>query len=140
MNRLLGFAGALLIGLSLAGCGGKGIKTGTVYGKVTLDGQPLAEGTISFTAVDGSTPTAGGKITDGNYNVAAVPRGTHKVLISSPRVKSSRKLYAEDPNSPVVNEYEETLPTQYTNPFETPLSVEVNASSVNQDFNLSSTP
>lgn len=140
MNRLLCVFCALAVSLvCLAGCGGKGVKTGTVHGTVTLDGQPLAEGTISFNPLDGNTPTAGGKITGGSYSVA-VPRGQQMVLISAPKVISSRKAYENDPNSPLVNQYKETLPTKYTNPFETPLSVDVNAGSVKQDFSLSSMP
>lgn len=128
-----------LLCLVTAGCGGGGVPTGTVYGKVTVDGQPLADGTISFNPLDGNTPTAGGKITNGTYSVA-VPRGNQKVLISSPKVTGSRKAYETDPNSKMVETYQETLPVKYTNPFETPLSVEVNGGSVKKDFELSSKP
>ena len=140
MNGRILAVGLLCAGcLLLTGCSGKGVQTGTVSGTVTLDGQPLADGTINFNSLDGNTPTSGGKITNGSFSVA-VPRGLQKVMISSPVVKSSRKAYENDPNSPLVNEYKESLPVKYTNPFETPLSVDVNASSVKQDFALSSTP
>ena len=135
MNRRLWVACALVVSLvCLAGCGGKGVKTGTVYGKVTVDGQPLVEGTINFNALDGNTPTSGGKITNGSYS-RAVPRGVQKVLISSPRVKSTRKAY-DTPDSALINEYEETLLDEYTNPVQTPLSVDVNSGSVNKDFEV----
>lgn len=140
MNRLLWIASAIVLSLAcLAGCGPKGGPTATVYGKVTLDGQPLAEGTISFNALDGNTPTTGGKITNGSYSVK-VPRGVQKVLVSAAIIESSQRAYEDDPNSPLKHKYKETLPGKYTNPFETPLSVDVNSGSVNQDFALSSMP
>jgi hypothetical protein len=138
MNRLLGLVCAIVLGLvCLAGCSGGGVKTGKVYGTVTVDGQPLADGTISFNPLDGNTPTAGGKVTNGAYSVV-VPRGNQKVLVSAPKVIGSRKAYEGDPNSKMIDQYQETLPVKYTNPFETPLTVDVNSGAVKADFEISS--
>jgi hypothetical protein len=42
----------------VAGCGGP--PQARVRGRVTLDGEPLAHGTIAFLPADGKGPTAGG--------------------------------------------------------------------------------
>ncbi len=59
------------------GCGGPDYPTGRVEGSVTLNGQPLEEGTISFVSAQsgrGSGVTA--KIVAGRYVAECVPQGT----------------------------------------------------------------
>src|SRR5262249_8621367 len=84
--------------LALSGCEGK--VRGTVAGTVTLDGQPIELGAISFIPVDGQAPTTGGPITNGQYSVANVPTGEMKVAISGSKVVGKKKLYEDQPNSP----------------------------------------
>ena len=55
-------AALLLLGLT-AGCGGP--PRAKVSGTVTLDGQPVESGTISFYPTANSGPTAGGGIENG---------------------------------------------------------------------------
>jgi len=76
-----------LFPLSLVGCSGNE-PTAAVTGTVTVDGKPLAEGTIIFEAT-GSRP-ATGKIKDGEivevftYETDdGAPVGSHKVAISA---------------------------------------------------------
>src|SRR5437660_1614514 len=70
----------LLTVIFLSGCGDKRVP---VKGTVTLDGKPVAEGSITFQPADGVGPGTGGKIKDGHYELtgpaAAVP-GNKKVL------------------------------------------------------------
>jgi len=78
--RLL-LAGLVLFNLLvLAGCGSSG-KTGTVQGKVTVDGTPANSGSVSFTAANGIV--IGGAIgTDGSYKVIGVPAGAAQVVVT----------------------------------------------------------
>src|SRR5688572_7739159 len=57
-----------------------------VNGKVTFKGQPLASGTIQFSAVAPATGFAGGLISNGEYKVPAefgLDPGSYEVRISS---------------------------------------------------------
>lgn len=75
----------VLVVVSLAGCGpGSGGRL-PLSGKVTLKGQPLANGTIEFTSAD-QTQMSGGVITNGEYKIDAVqglPPGDYTVRIHS---------------------------------------------------------
>jgi hypothetical protein len=58
---------ALLAGI-LSGCGGKGYDRIPVAGTVTLNGEPMEEGVITFIPIDGSTgPKARAEISLGEY-------------------------------------------------------------------------
>ena len=68
----------------LAGCGSSGPAAKgkvNVSGKVTVDDQPLASGSITFTSLEGGR-TAGGSIKDGLYSVDDVTPGKNKVLVT----------------------------------------------------------
>ncbi len=65
----------VVVGFSLSilsGCGGgadyDGPERAAVSGSVTLDGSPVANGTIAFTAV-GDGKSASGPIADGSYSI-----------------------------------------------------------------------
>jgi hypothetical protein len=88
---------AAVWGVALAGCGGEeavdNLPRQAVSGSVTLDGKPLASGSIQFVpagAAEGSAGgvgvTAGAKIENGRYEIdrghGPVP-GTYKVAINS---------------------------------------------------------
>ncbi len=85
---------ALLLTLvgALAGCGGPSHMR--VWGEVALNGQPVQEGTIEFTPIDGTPgPSTGGNIKQGQYEVPAhvgpLADGTYAVAIRS-MVKSGK--------------------------------------------------
>jgi len=82
-------AGILGWVLVLSGCGGSSdnLPREAVSGSVTVEGQPLAKGTILFNPTSDKLPTtATGGINDGKYSIpraeGLVP-GTYKVAISS---------------------------------------------------------
>ena len=58
---------------------------GQFTGQVTLDGQPLKEGVVRFVPVDGQSPTASAKISNGRFS-ASVPLGTMRVEISAAKI------------------------------------------------------
>ena len=88
-----------------------GPATGTVNGEVTLDGQPIKEGRITFLPVDGQAQTAGAPIVDGKFIAADVPVTKMKVQINGNK-KTGRKSRAF-PNSPETDELVELVPARY---------------------------
>ena len=62
-----------------AGCGGP--PPAVARGRVTLDGEPLAHGTIAFLPADGKGPTAGGLVTAGGYEVRGMAPGLKLVRV-----------------------------------------------------------
>lgn len=96
----------------IPGCGG----TIAVEGTVTFNGEPVAEGSISFEAPDGSTPTFGGRIENGAYHIVDLPgkaAGTRVVRVVASR-KTGRKVPAGPPAPPgtMVDEIERA-PARY---------------------------
>ncbi len=64
---------AATLAVAATGCGGatSGPKVNTVTGKVTLDGTPIPEGTISFRNLGGNQGSFSGPIVNGEYSVKA---------------------------------------------------------------------
>jgi len=71
---------ALLVVL-IAGCS-KGKQVGDVHGKVTVNGQPLMEGAVSFIPVNGDKRTTGGLVRNGEFEVE-VPVTKQRVEITA---------------------------------------------------------
>lgn len=75
---------AILVGM-VSGCADNGIPREAISGQVTLDGQPLAEGSILLQPM-GEGPSAGGEIKAGRF---ALPRnfgpspGKYRVELSA---------------------------------------------------------
>ncbi len=118
---------AVLSACLLCGCGGKppGPEKFTVTGAVTLDGQPVADGNISFDSADGKS--GAGAIKNGRYT-AEVPAGKKTVRIHAPKATGQKGQYGED----VV---EELIPRQYN--ADSKESIEVKSAGENKfDFKL----
>lgn len=125
---------ALVVVLGLSSCNG-GPALADVKGKVTLDGKPLTDGTMSFFPADGNAPTSGCEIKNGVYT-ARVPLGTMQVRINAPRVTGEKLLYADNPNGPKQQVKEESLPKRYHE--ETTLSLDVKPGVNEKNFELTS--
>lgn len=69
-----------------------------VEGKVTFDGTPLEEGSISFEPADGTGSEFGGVISAGNYVAEAPP--TAKPGAKIVRIRASRKTGKQMPAGP----------------------------------------
>jgi hypothetical protein len=126
----------LATSLILAGCAEE--KAAEVRGTVQLDGKPLETGSIQFTALDGSVPTAGGGIKDGRYSVR-VPlhkMTAMKVTLSSAKVVGTRKLFPDDPKSPEQKITAERLPAKYNE--EGTLQLDVKPGLNEKNFDLKS--
>jgi hypothetical protein len=89
--------GCLLLAF-VAGCGGA-IR---VQGTVTLDGQPVSDGNISFAPVDGAGPSFGAAIKEGQFQVpgdATVTAGAKLVRIRG-SIKTGKQIPAGPPHPP----------------------------------------
>jgi hypothetical protein len=105
--RLLALVVAAL--LTILGCGdGKSSLSGTV----TMDGQPVASGAITFVKTDGELVREGAVIQDGNFR-ASVPPGTYKLELSGQKVVGKRKQKGFDGKDEEVELTEELFPEQY---------------------------
>jgi hypothetical protein len=122
---LLTFA---LIFPGLSGCGG----TATVSGQVTVDGEPLKNGVISYVPADDSGAPATTAIQDGKYELQMVP-GKKFVQISAPgAVRKVREYNA--PDAPEIVITDERLPARYNSA--TDLVLEVKAGINTKDWDL----
>lgn len=130
--RSLSFLTLLSLSAIASGCNKQDANRGQVIGTVEVDGQPAANGSISFTPIDGSTAGTGGAIVDGSYVVDA-NIGPSKVAINIPKVVGERKLY-NTPDSPKMPITEEALPPHYNE--QTTLTYDVKPGDNEQNFSL----
>jgi hypothetical protein len=122
--------GLFVAGL-LAGCGP---ALGTVSGNVTVDGQPLTKGVISFVPADGNGTPITAEIKEGNYT-AQTAAGRKTVQISAPTVTGQRKEY-NAADAPLVDITEESLPPKYNS--ESELTFDLNRGSQTKDWSVQS--
>lgn len=127
-------AGLALLLFLIPSCGPSGPAMAKVRGKVTLDGQPVADGIVSFRPVKDDTPTAGGIIKNGEYT-ADVPVTSMKVSISATKVTGQRKTY-NTPDSPTVDVTVELIPAKYN--AKSDLVRDIKADTKELDFELKS--
>lgn len=135
---------AALVGLACLGmgpgCGRNAYRLADVSGRVTLDGEPLAGGVVSFQpqAAGGSVagPGSTGRIdADGRYRLASIDGGsgavvgTHLVRIYSRSPESASKSDSDGPGT------RERMPSRYN--YESGLTYTVApAGSTTADFEL----
>ena len=122
--------GRVLVALALLtvfGCGPSGTKKLDVSGAASYDGEPIADGDITFTPDSPSVAAEGGKIVAGKYTLKA-PAGKYKVVIRAGKIIPGKK----DPaGGPFTADY---IPKKYND--ETTLTVEVAPGKTEHDFNL----
>ncbi len=109
-----------------------GPTTGTVTGTVTIDGQPLSGGVISYVPGEGGGAPATANIEEGKYELTT-STGKKFVQISAPIVVGKRKEY-EGPDAPLVEITDERLPPKYNS--QTELTFEVKPGRSAKDFTL----
>jgi hypothetical protein len=82
----------LFLGLVLLpfGCGGQPSFDNHVTGDVTFDGQPIGDGTITFTPKDGKGLAASSPIKGGLFGLDARP-GAYQVEIQSPEMSGGKQ-------------------------------------------------
>jgi hypothetical protein len=92
---------------ALVGCGGKANVTGTV----TLDGEPVPSGAITFINADGNV-REGSVITNGAFRVS-VPPGKYKLELTGSKVTGRRTQKGFDGKDEVVETTGELFPARY---------------------------
>jgi hypothetical protein len=109
MKRLtLSVLGAFL----LAASGGCGDSKGTVNGTVTLDGEAVANGAVTFVKTEGDPVREGAVIKDGAFQTR-VPPGKYRIEVNGKKVvrKETRKgMSGEDEEVEIT---EERFPERY---------------------------
>jgi hypothetical protein len=128
----------------LSGCGGgDGLPRERVWGKVTLDGKPLATGSIEFLpegAGDSKNPaiSAGATIADGVYDIPrAMGLTPNKYTVSITSAAGGAAAPANEPPGPALAPAKEAIPAMY-NKF-SKLTAEVKPGAENVfNFDLSS--
>jgi hypothetical protein len=106
-------------------------------GRITIDGEPLAKGSILLMPADGKGQTAGTGIVAGRYRMEASP-GRMKVIINSPKKAGTMRDPAPEDTSRAVDLYVESLPERYNEATELAVTVVPGRNMV--DFALESEP
>lgn len=131
MNRIATIVtGVFLAGLC-AGCSGE--KTVTVTGTVTLDGQPVTGGTVSFLPKSSGVPITAFISTEGTYRAESVPAGEVVVTLRPPPpegdspgqvIKKRGELKGEAPEPPPPPPGAD-IPSRYADPETSGLSTNI---------------
>ena len=106
-----------LLGLGLVvGCGGVENELGrkAISGNVTLDGQPLDQGSIAFEPLSDTGVRSGATISDGAYSVEelkGLPPGEYRVRINS--AESTGPEPEGAPGEPTQNVSKERVPATW---------------------------
>jgi hypothetical protein len=124
----------LLVFAHLTGCS-QGPAVGTVTGEVTFDGQPVKDGHVLFTPLDGNGQTGGGTIREGKLVAEKVPAGKMKVELHGNKVVGKRKAY-DTPESPWEDDVAELLPPKYN--FKSDMTLEVKRGPQDVKYDLKS--
>jgi hypothetical protein len=119
---------------TLLGCSRSPI---TISGKITLDGNPVERGTITFEAQDKQTANAGGVVTQGAYNVKDIPPGKKIVRITGLKVTGERLSIATDPNSKKIEDTVPIVPARFNDQSDLVRDV---TTSTTMDFDLKTKP
>lgn len=96
---------ALLVGVLLAGCEQAEITRYKIVGKVSLDGQPLADGEVLFIPADGIGPSDACPIVNGEFEGQVAP-GAKRVQVNS--TKDTGKVAPDG-----LPDYRNIIPRQY---------------------------
>jgi hypothetical protein len=137
--RLFFAVAIALLGSALGGCGNPG-NHAKIHGKVTLDGAPMATGSIRFVPAPG-TPGAitGGDIKDGQYEIAVAKGpaiGTNRVEIQSMRATGKRIHDAMLPPDQTAEVFENAVAPKFNS--ESTLEVQVKPGDNTADFDVQS--
>ncbi len=97
-----------MILLIATGCSDDGMVD--IAGQVTLDGNPVAQGTISFLPTDGKGASAEAVIKDGSYSLS-MPQGKKRVAIHGFKKVGERYPWGKD--NPPADILKEILPEEF---------------------------
>jgi hypothetical protein len=118
----------------LSGCSG----SARVEGTITLDGQPMDGGTITFSTEGSGGQKASGEITGGKYSIDA----THNLKSGNYRVeiywfkKTGKQIPNKSDPGTTVEETKQVIPDEYNK--NTKLKADIGSGSNTQNFELKS--
>ena len=120
------------------GCGKSGTRQrAAVYGRVTVAGQPVASGSITFLPTsENAGPAVGGLIEDGTYSIKAAEGpvvGPNRVEIRGMK-KTGRKVPSRMIATTMVDELVPAVPPQYH--ADSPLKCDVESGENELNFDL----
>ena len=106
----------LLLSVTVAlGCGGS-FNTAAVDGTVTVGGEPVESGTITFNPIEGTSGhSAGGAIENGRFSISVTDGpviGLNRVAINGRR-KTGRKIPVPSTENVMMDETVEVVPPRY---------------------------
>jgi hypothetical protein len=127
--------------LTVAGCGGGDqVPREAVSGSVTLDGQPLPDGQITFVPETGQNAAAA-TIGNGSYSIKrseGPSPGAHRVMVTR-QIPTGKKVPSdpEVPGSELVDQRRESIPPRFNQ--KTELKADVQKGGANRfDYALTS--
>lgn len=131
----------LLLTSTLLGCGKNPLGRQQVGGSVTLDGKPVAQGSIGFEPQQPGGVGSGAMIRDGAYAIAeskGLPPGKYRVRISAADLGGEQQAGAlsAPPGSAPPRARKNLIPPKYNSQSE--LTVEVVDGNNRFDFDLTS--
>jgi hypothetical protein len=120
--------------LTLAACGGDGLKRVPVEGKLTARGKPVDSAVVGFQPALGTKGEGGIGITDneGNFFVIGSRQGDKGLVPGEYKVWASRKTdwktgapLGVNPKHEIMPKWAESIPPKYTDPGGTSLTVTI---------------
>ena len=123
-------------GALTAGCGGGG--SGVVTGSVSVGGQPLRDGLITFVSQTGKRDAHAAAIIEGKFTTGPIPSGDTKVTVIVGMGRPAVETGAGD-NRPAAKERgpkQVTVPERYGNPDTSGLEYTVVKGDQTKDFDL----
>ncbi|HEY4262548.1 MAG TPA: hypothetical protein VGM98_20465 [Schlesneria sp.] len=137
MRRLVSAVCLTISIIVLSGCGGTPkdpLGRQSVSGKVTLDGKPIDQGSISFQPVvdTGPATASGATITNGQYKIPAesgLAPGDYRVVILSPEPEPKRSA-DEMMNNPSATPSKERVAAKFNKETELKATIKSNSPNV----------
>jgi hypothetical protein len=108
----------------------------SVTGAVTIDGQPVASGSVTFVKQSGELAREGAVIQGGSFH-ATVPPGTYKLELNGQKVVGKRKQKAFDGTDEEVEITEEAFPPRYNTKSELLQEIKPGANAIKLDLKSS---
>lgn len=122
------------------GCNRQDTSRGEITGEVTLDGQPLEQGSLLFTPTDGARGVVtGGPINNGKYALSAKDGpsiGWNRVEIRAVRKTGKMAQKPMAPAGEMVEEYAEAIAARFNSA--STLNVEVKSGENTANFDVKS--
>jgi hypothetical protein len=111
----------LVLFLLISGCGGSGEPTARVEGAVSIGGEPVQQGMISFTPREsGAGMPATADIVNGRYQASGVPMG--RVLVQIHATKETGKMLTDEAEGGQYAETIDIVPEKYRSGIEITIS------------------